>query len=106
MYKYYSDGSNKVVAVSTYAGKTVRGVAKCDPRDKFDEETGRELATARCAVKVARKRHERAQKEYAKAVAACLRAEQKLDSMQEYMEDSYSKLISELNYLDSLTAGL
>lgn len=105
-YKYYSDGNNKVVAVSTYAGRTVRGVAKCDPRDTFDEETGRRLAAARCAVKVARKRHERAQKEYAKAVAASLRAEQKLNSMYEYMQDSYAELIGELDNLDSLSADL
>ena len=31
-YKYYTAG-NKVIAVSTYAGKTVKGVAKCDPKD-------------------------------------------------------------------------
>ena len=29
-YRYYTNG-RRVIAVSTYAGKTVRGVATCDP---------------------------------------------------------------------------
>ena len=55
-YKYYT-GKNTVVAVSSYAGKPVRGIAKCDPRDEFDIEKGKELAAARCNLKVAEKRH-------------------------------------------------
>lgn len=33
-YRYYTNGQ-RVIAVSTYAGKTVRGVAACDPNDTF-----------------------------------------------------------------------
>ena len=45
-----------VIAISTYAGKTVKGIAKVDPRDTFDPEVGKQLATARCAEKIAIKR--------------------------------------------------
>ena len=41
-YKYYQAG-NKVIAVSTFAGRTVRGVAKCNPKDNFDLEKGKML---------------------------------------------------------------
>lgn len=60
-YKYYF-GKNIVVAVSSFAGKTVRGVAKCGPNDEFDVEKGKELARARCARKIAEKRFKRAMK--------------------------------------------
>ena len=39
-YNFYTDGKTKVVAVSTYAGKVVRGVAKCDVNDTFSLENG------------------------------------------------------------------
>ena len=39
-YRYYTAG-NKIIAVSTYAGKTVRGIAKCAEGDTFDIEKGK-----------------------------------------------------------------
>ena len=54
-YKIYHHG-NEVIAVSTFAKRTVKGTAKCDPRDKFDHKKGEALAIARCDVKVAEKR--------------------------------------------------
>ena len=63
-YSFYTDGKTKVVAVSTYAGKVVRGVAKCDVNDTFSLEKGKELAAARCNEKVANKRFARAQNLY------------------------------------------
>ena len=62
-YRYYIAG-NKIIAVSTYAGRTVRGVAICHPQDSFDIEAGKKLAAARCNQKVADKRYERALSKY------------------------------------------
>ena len=62
-YKYI-ETSNKVIALSTYAGKTVRGIAKCHPNDTFDVEFGRKLAAARCNAKIAAKRFNRASAQY------------------------------------------
>ena len=51
-YRYYTNGENVVVAVASYAGRTIRGVAKCSDQDEFDLETGKKLAAARCAMKI------------------------------------------------------
>lgn len=58
-YKIYRH-DNEIVAVSTFAKRMVRGVAKCDPRDEFDHKKGEALAIARCDLKVAEKRLKRA----------------------------------------------
>lgn len=58
-YKIYHH-DNEVIAVSTFAKRMVRGVAKCDPRDEFDHKKGEALAIARCDLKVAEKRMRRA----------------------------------------------
>ena len=62
-YRYYKvempNGGIKTIAVSTYAGKTVRGVAICAPGDTYDENKGKELAAARCELRVAEKRYAR-----------------------------------------------
>ena len=105
-YRFYNDGSNKVIAVSSYAGKTVRGVAKCDPRDKFDITSGQDLAAARCNVKVAEKRLSRAQKEYDKAVRAYHEASQKLSKMSAYVTDSSNALKTAQKDLETITNSL
>ena len=47
-YKYYSfhvdEEGKKVIAVTHYAGRAVRGIAKCAPEDTFDVETGCKIA--------------------------------------------------------------
>lgn len=91
-YKFYSDGANKIVAVSSYAGRTVRGVAKCDPRDNFNRSKGEELAQARCNLKVAIKRHKRAETELGKAERAVIDAQNRVKKMKEYIEDASSQL--------------
>lgn len=55
-YDYYTNEKDVVVAVTHYAGRTVRGVAKCNPADTFDFELGKRIAKAKCEVKVAKKR--------------------------------------------------
>lgn len=59
-YKMYTDGVGKVIVTSTFAGRTVRGVAKCAPEDAYDVKVGTTLAQYRCDVKIARKRTQRA----------------------------------------------
>lgn len=54
-YRFYEAG-NKVICVSTFAKKDVRGIAKCSPNDDFDLEQGRRLAQLRCDKKIAKKR--------------------------------------------------
>lgn len=86
-YKIFS-GPNKVVAVSSYAGRKVRGVAKCAPGDTFNLEKGKDLAIARCAFKIAKKRQDRATQKLAEAILARDAAEEHLERMINYANDS------------------
>lgn len=92
-YKYYiptkvDSTPYKVIAVSTYAGRTVRGVAKCDPKDTFDIEKGKQLAAARCQAKVSSQRLKRATKKLDEAVKALEKAQKYYDDMTVYFNDS------------------
>lgn len=87
-YRFYTNG-RKVIAVSTYAGKTVRGVAVCHADDNFDLETGKRLAAARCNEKIAEKRMERAANKMFIAGLDVAKAQEHLKEMQEYYNDAY-----------------
>ena len=89
-YKFYVTPDHKTIAISTYAGKTVRGVAKTDPRDDFDEEYGKKLAAARCAVKIAKKRQARADRLVKKAANQMAIAYSYLEKMRKYRDDAAS----------------
>lgn len=104
-YKFYF-GNGKVIAVSTYAGRIVKGVAKCDPSDNFDIEKGKQLAAARCNAKVAAKRVKRAQSELEKAVNEFSKINSKVSAMNDYFIDAIeAKTIAEAevkNILDEM----
>ena len=92
-YRFYVDEKNQVIAISTYAGRYVKGVAKCDPRDKFDLEKGKKLAAARCAEKIAEKRVKQANSKYMEAI---LEADKKFayaHEMQDYVIRSNNELL-------------
>ncbi len=88
-YRYYTDG-NRVIAVSTYAGKTVRGVAVCHPDDTFDLELGKRIAAAKCNEKVAEKRLHRAADKAIQAGIDVAIAKQHQDEMSAYYNDAFS----------------
>lgn len=85
---YVSEKQHMVIAVSTYAGKTVKGYAKCDPRDTFDIEAGKQLAAARCAEKIANKRAARANKKVIEAQRLLEEARDHYQKMTDYFNDS------------------
>ena len=95
-YKYAQTG-NKVIAISTYAGRTVKGVAKADPRDAFSLEDGKKLAAARCNAKIAAKRTKNAEKSLSKAKAALEQAEVRYNKMTSYFNDA--------SYAESMAAN-
>ena len=96
-YRFYTS-KNKVVAVSTYAGRPVRGVAKCDPLDVFSLEDGKKLAVARCNEKVAHKRLNRAKNKMAEAEKDLLAAKAHYEKMQKYFTDSQESCSKAQNY--------
>ena len=84
-YRIYTDRKGKVIVVSTYAGKNVRGVAKCHPSDSFDNEKGIKIAQARCDLKIAEKRVKRAKGKYDATVAVFNKASKDVDKAAEYV---------------------
>ena len=74
-YHFYHNADNGTIVCATmYKGQMVRGIAKCNPEDCFDAETGKRLAYLRCKQKFLRKKLKRAKnvrdnavREYAKA---------------------------------------
>ena len=107
MYTYFvADKQKKVVAVSTYAGKIVRGVAKCDPRDEFSVEDGKKLAAARCAVKIAKKRNANANAQKKRAYNELVEKQCRLQKMNHYVADSQAALNEANNELATIEASM
>jgi len=89
-FKDNNDVTN-VMAISSYAGKTVKAVAKCNPEDTFDMDTGIRLAEARCNLKVAEKRSKRAKQKYLEALDTLNKAKKHFNDMAEYLIDANEK---------------
>ena len=102
-----------VIAISSYAGRPVRGVAKCDPGDEFDVEFGMKLAAARCNLKIAQKRYRRASSKYQEAANASIeaanasiKAKNQLDKMRTYYCDATDGYDAAAAELKSVLANL
>ena len=105
-YTFYGDEeAGVVVALSTFAKKPVRGVAKCDPRDEFSMSDGMELAAARCNARIAKKRARRAEQKLNDARRALEEAEKHYKEMTLYFIDSNNKLINAKAELEELEAS-
>lgn len=100
-YRYFSTG-NKIIAVSTYAGKTVRGVAICDPEDTFSLEKGKELAATRCALKIASKRFGRAARKLSEAEESVCQAQDFADKMLNYYDDAWIEMCEVRDHLNNI----
>lgn len=95
-YKFYQynrlreDGTTniRIVAVSSFAGKPVKGYADLHPKDEFDIEYGKALAAARCAEKIAAKRCKRAYTKVDEAKAQVAAAMAHLEKMIKYEADA------------------
>jgi hypothetical protein len=104
MYKFIHLG-NVVIAITTYAGKTVKAYAKCHSDDRFDVEFGEKLAQARCNVKVAKKRAARAKKKHIEAVRIVAEAQAHENKMFNYMNDSADAVVVATKELEALLAS-
>lgn len=96
-YNFYhtkrDDNSVVTYCVSRFAGRSVRGVAKCIATDNYDEKFGNDLAQARCDLKVAEKRVNRATYLLAKAQEEVMRATQRATEMAQYLSDATTEYI-------------
>lgn len=86
-YTFY-DTPNKVVCVSTFAKRKVRGIAKCSPEDKFDFKIGHKLAQLRCDKKVAEKRWKKAKDRYEASMNKFANAEKEYEEAHKYWRNS------------------
>lgn len=82
----------EVIAVSSYAGRPVRGKAICAPDDIFNEEDGIALAKARCDLKIAEKRLKRADRKAAEAEQMVDDAAKHLSKMVTYQLDANAEV--------------
>lgn len=105
-YQTYTVGERKVIVVSRYAGRVVRGVAKCSPGDTYDLEKGEKLARLRCDAKISEKRVARSQEAYADALKNLAAAQKRVAAMQEYMNDAAAEQVEVLTELAKLEAEL
>lgn len=95
-YKFYSfhvdEKGKKVIAVTHYAGHTIKGIAKCAPEDTFDVELGCKIAVAKAEVKVAKAKRRNAATKYCEAAKAADIAEHRYNKMKQYYIDSVDQL--------------
>lgn len=83
-YQYYFPKQGTVKCVSHYEGRKVEALAKCDPKDTYNDEVGQNLARARVDVKISDKRVKRAEKKYAEAREAAMAAHEYEMRMRDY----------------------
>ena len=104
-YKYVVTPT-KVIALSTYGGRTVRGVAKCHPGDTFNEEVGKALAAARCNEKVAAKRYARANQKYKEMCKEYQEYMNKVQKTCDYLRDSYEAYKEAKEIVSEIRSGI
>lgn len=108
-YKYYhSKRTNEVIAVSTYAGKVVKGKAKCNSADEFDFETGKKLAAARLSARVSRLRKQNASRLWLRAQRQLMEAQRYFNKMERYFYDACDEVKyteAQLNEIEKTLKG-
>lgn len=104
-YRVYKH-DNEIIAISTFAGRDVKGIAKCDPRDTYSEEKGIALAEARCDRKICVKRVKRAaaKMSYLKAVIDDL--QKMYNDAAEYHTEAQAALAASEARLTEMTQSL
>ena len=88
VHQHPSYHTTEILARSTYAGETVKGKAICNMSDTYNEESGKKLAVARCAAKIAKKRKARAARLLKHANEQLVAAQKYVDNMSRYYKDS------------------
>lgn len=97
--------NDKIICLSTYAKKVVRGIAKCSPNDTFSVTVGEKLAQLRCDKKVEAKRLERARAKRDEAIRQMNEAQTYWLNMEEYYktsQENYTNICNELNHFEQM----
>lgn len=96
--------TTEVIAISSYAGKPVKGKAICHSNDEYDEQKGIDLAIARCAEKIAIKRYKRACKKAEEATRQLDEADMFFSSMLKYKFNAADELTQAEDEVERLLA--
>lgn len=98
--------NKKVICVTYYKGKLIKGIAKCAPCDKFDVEAGEKLAYLRCKSKFLKKKSEQATNSYSRAVVTAAKAEMNRLNAIDFFNEVSSELYITRQELANLEASL
>ena len=98
--------TTEIIAMSTYAGKVVKGKAICHINDNYDESKGIKLAVARCAEKIARKRQARSAKLLKKAHDQLKLAQKYVADMTKYNADACAEVLETQAELDTILESM
>lgn len=104
-YKFIHNGK-ETICISSYAKKTVKGIAKANPRDVYDKERGELLAKTRCDYKVAQKRVKNAASRLAEAENLMRTITEYHGKMLRYYDDAIAERTMIKNSLESLLESL
>jgi hypothetical protein len=89
-YSYIIDKDNRTVtAISEYAGKPVKGIAKCSPEDVFNEDIGLKLAIARCKAKIADKQYKTTKEKVKRAQFLVSQANKRLEKARKERKSTF-----------------
>lgn len=103
----YSIYENKVVCVTKYAGKAIRGIAKCDERfDEFKSEVGRDLSKARCNVKLRKKMVERSQMKVKNIEKELANLQRVYNNMKQRYNEDLDEYVAAKSFLKDLENSL
>lgn len=106
-YKYnVNEEQRRVECVSSFAGKSVTGAAKCNPEDNFNVEDGKKLAKARCDYKVSKKRKKKAYQNYARALKDFEAAKERLYNASNYIIDATLEVDANFKKLKEIESEL
>ena len=87
-YKYFTNNKNIVIAEQTFAGKKYRGKAVCKNEDEFNFELGKQLAAAKCDLKICSARRKLAETRLKYANADLKMIAHYASRMNHYFEDA------------------
>ena len=102
----YSVNGNTVYCIKHYAGRPVRGIAKCDPFDSFNLDDGKDLSRARCDVRIAEKRLKMKNKKVERAIEELQIAIKNAENAGRYQEEAVFALEEARKALAEIEAKL
>lgn len=97
-FKYYfiktPEGEHITVAVSKYHGKNYAGKATCAKSDQYDTELGKEIAAAKCLLKIKKARLTYLHNLWNESLIKRLNAEIEEETLHNLYEQAYAEKLS------------